>query len=47
MNDDQEPSKRRGLMRKVRAWLMRPSTIRVAFAVLKFICWVLKFFDVL
>ena len=43
MNDDREPSERRGLMRKVRVWLMRPGTIKMAFAVLKFIYWVLKF----
>jgi hypothetical protein len=47
MNDDREPSERRGLIRKIRLWLMRPGTLKVAFAVLRLVHWVLKFFDLL
>lgn len=47
MNDDQVPSERRGLMRGIRFWLMRPGTIKMAFAVIQFVHWVLKAFHLL
>ena len=40
MNDDQEPSeRRRPKWNKLRRWLMRPTTIRIAFAIVKFVWW--------
>ncbi len=45
MNDDQEPSERRGLMRRIKFWLVRPGTIKMAIAFLKLIYWIAKVLD--
>jgi hypothetical protein len=43
--DVQKPHKQRGLMSRVKSWLKRPGTIRMAFAIMKLIVWVAKVFD--
>jgi hypothetical protein len=44
-NDVQKPHKQRGLMSRVKSWLTRPGTIKVAFAIMRLVAWVAKVFD--
>ena len=45
MIDVQEPPKRRGLKSRVRSWLTRPGTIKMAFVIARIIAWVAKAID--
>ncbi|SEK17401.1 MULTISPECIES: hypothetical protein [unclassified Variovorax] len=47
MRNDKQSSERRGLMKKVRLWLFRPSTIHWAFGLMKIVHWLLKAFGVI
>lgn len=42
MSEDLEPRKRQGSMSQVKAWFVRPTTIRVAFAVIRIVGLVLR-----
>lgn len=45
MRDVQKPPKRRGPKNRVKSWLMRPSTIRIAFVIVRLIALVAKVID--
>lgn len=45
MNDVQKPPERRGPKSRIKSWLTRPSTIRMAFTILRLIALVAKVID--
>lgn len=45
MNAVQKPPKRRGPKSRVKSWLMRPGTIKMAFAIVRLIALLAKAFD--
>lgn len=45
MKDHSEPHKRLGPRSKVRSWLVRPATLKVAFAILRVVVLVVRAYD--
>lgn len=45
MNDVQKPPKRRGPKSQVKSWLLRPGTIKMAFAIVRLIALIAKVID--
>jgi len=45
MNDRHKPPKHRGSVNRIKSWLLRPGTFKIAIAVLRLVSLVARLFD--